>query len=596
MEKKTIKIFSFFVISLFLIIPFSANATITWTETRPAGDVNKNWGITKFDNDGTNIIAGINTGRLYTSSDSGAIWTERQPAGNADKVWYASDIDSDGSNLFAVGLDTSTWLGRLYVSTDYGINWEDRQPTGVSDQWWNSVASDSDGSNLIAGAGGGRLYISANSGVSWVERQPAGNADKVWTVASNSDGSRLVAAVDRGRLYTSSNGGVDWVERQPAGANNYRWATLATDEDGSFIIAGSFLESGAGGRLYISTDSGATWTESRPLGDTQQGWSDVAVDSDGSTVILKNNVKRLYISIDSGTTWVETQPAGDFDRNWYDLDVTSDGSKFLACVSSASNGRIYIGSSASIPIVPTTPVVSDITTTSATLSWTDASSDETSFTVDTSTDNVTYTNFGSASADATSLSVTGLIPSTQYWFRVAAVNTAGTSSYATSSTFTTSAEPVAVVETPAVSVNSSGSRMSRSQLERILAPSASTTVYLNSLNNANTIIQPISTSTTPYNFTKNLKIRDTDEQVRKLQQYLNNYKITQSGTTTYPFKVSNMGPGSAGNETKYFGLATFKALVKFQEFFKEQILAIYGLIRGTGYFGPATRKVMNGVR
>ena len=44
------------------------------------------------DDDGSNLIAGVYGGRLYTSSDSGANWTERQPVGNADKDWYIEDM------------------------------------------------------------------------------------------------------------------------------------------------------------------------------------------------------------------------------------------------------------------------------------------------------------------------------------------------------------------------------------------------------------------------------------------------------------------------------------------------------------------------
>jgi len=143
--------------------------------------------------------------------------------------------------------------------------------------------------------------------------------------------------------------------------------------------------------------------------------------------------------------------------------------------------------------------------------------------------------------------------------------------------------------------------MSRSQLERILAPSTTTTAYLNSLPPDNhyqtTITQPNTTGTsTPFIFLKNLKIRDTDEQVRKLQQFLNNYTLysTTTATSSYPFRVSTTGPGSPNNETTYFGLATYYALIKFQEYYKDRILTPYGLNKGTGFFGPATRKAVNG--
>jgi hypothetical protein len=39
---------------------------INWTERRPAGDANKNWYGVSSDSDGSNLIAGVYGGRLYT--------------------------------------------------------------------------------------------------------------------------------------------------------------------------------------------------------------------------------------------------------------------------------------------------------------------------------------------------------------------------------------------------------------------------------------------------------------------------------------------------------------------------------------------------
>ncbi|MBU4223679.1 hypothetical protein KJ934_00355, partial [Patescibacteria group bacterium] len=61
--------------------------------------------------------------------------------------------DSDGSNLIAC-VDA----GRIYTSSDFGAIWKETGNWGV-EQAWISVASDSDGSNLIACVYGGRLFI-----------------------------------------------------------------------------------------------------------------------------------------------------------------------------------------------------------------------------------------------------------------------------------------------------------------------------------------------------------------------------------------------------------------------------------------------------
>ncbi|MGB9115097.1 peptidoglycan-binding protein [Bradyrhizobium sp.] len=75
-------------------------------------------------------------------------------------------------------------------------------------------------------------------------------------------------------------------------------------------------------------------------------------------------------------------------------------------------------------------------------------------------------------------------------------------------------------------------------------------------------------------FLKNHQLYDRGEDIRSLQQFFN----------THDFIVAHSGPGSPGNETSFFGLATFQALNAFQ--------SAHGL-PSTGYFGPLTRAVIN---
>lgn len=75
-------------------------------------------------------------------------------------------------------------------------------------------------------------------------------------------------------------------------------------------------------------------------------------------------------------------------------------------------------------------------------------------------------------------------------------------------------------------------------------------------------------------FTRYLNVGVVGDDVKSLQQYLNEKNFT----------IASAGPGAPGNETNFFGGLTKNALIRFQ--------ASVGL-PATGYFGPMTQGVVN---
>ncbi len=167
---------------------------------------------------------------------------------------------------------------------------------------------------------------------------------------------------------------------------------------------------------------------------------------------------------------------------------------------------------------------------------------------------------------------------TVYHYAAYAINSAGTST-AGDSSFTTSGCPVASSPSPGVSISSGGGSISPAALAAILAPSASTTAYLYSLQVPGCpkgyVCIPTTKATTTDLFVRNLWLGSVVADVKALQVYLN----------THSFTLISTGAGSPGHETGFFGQLTKTALIRFQR--------AYG-IPATGFFGPITRTYMNG--
>jgi photosystem II stability/assembly factor-like uncharacterized protein len=75
-------------------------------------DLNRDWISVASSADGTKLIAAVNNGQLYTSTDSGVNWTPRMT--DLNRPWWSVASSEDGGKLVAV----VTLGGQIYTS-DY---------------------------------------------------------------------------------------------------------------------------------------------------------------------------------------------------------------------------------------------------------------------------------------------------------------------------------------------------------------------------------------------------------------------------------------------------------------------------------------------
>ena len=73
-----------------------------------------------------------------------------------------------------------------------------------------------------------------------------------------------------------------------------------------------------------------------------------------------------------------------------------------------------------VPTQPTNMTFNSVTPTSLNVGWTDNATNELGFLISRSVDGINFTSVGSAAANATSFSDSGLLPSTNYTYRVQA--------------------------------------------------------------------------------------------------------------------------------------------------------------------------------
>ena len=530
--------------------------TTTWTSRTSAGETLV-WSDIAW-SPSLGIFAAVAQGGVspVMTSPDGITWTARSSS-NDSNVWVSIEW-SPTLNLFVAVSFNGT--NRVMTSPD-GITWTGHASATETNNWRSVVWSPA--LNLfvaVASAGTNRVMTSPD-GITWTARASATETN-AWIYVTWSSDLNLFAAVATGgtnRVMTSPDG-ITWTARASATETNVWRSVVWGGGTANVFVA----VSSTGTNRVMTSPDGITWTARTPSDDTN-GWNDVTWSPALNVFIAVavSGTNRVMSSVD-GITWVG-MPSADETNQWASTAWSSTLGYFAAVSASGTNRAM----TSAMPVV--SPTVITTTPTQLSLTSQTLAGNVTATGGATVTDRgfeyglttsygTTVSESGSFSTGAYTLTATGLICSTPYFYRAYATNSIGTSYGA--------ATPFTVTECPSSGGGTgSGGRPPDLVVVSTESPAA-----------------PIS-SGSAFQFTKPLKLGMTDIDVFVLQQFLN----------THDIQVSETGAGSRGHETSYYGAKTALAVKKFQELHADTVLLPLGLTKSTGIFGVMTMKAVNAI-
>ncbi len=214
---------------------------ITWTAI--------NNGITDFDisklykDSQNNYYAGTLSGKVFKSTNSGALWTEIYSSINNP----INSIFTDGNSIYL-----STAVLGILKSTNNSVTWTEKN----SNLYLPSVNSldFSDNNEIYAASYYGFLYSSDN-GLSWERRNSSLPSPRISSVFK-SDGGDLLAGVHGIGIYRSSDEGISW-QSSNTGIDPGGIFTRIEKSPNGFIFAASIPGFSVDTmKLYRSSDNG----------------------------------------------------------------------------------------------------------------------------------------------------------------------------------------------------------------------------------------------------------------------------------------------------------------------------------------------------
>jgi hypothetical protein len=563
----------------------SADGNASWTQIATVAAPTLSYSDTSL-SDGTTRYYRVNAVNCYDSAN---------PSSNANATTAAAVVPNAPSNVFvnpAFATNASlrvAWEDNSGNETGFEIDrriaddqlqygsWSNIATVGANTTSYTNTglteASLYDYRVRAVNATGNSAYGTGNTTFGWTNP----NAPSNFTVTSSTSSSVSLSWTDNSTRNTSYllqyklSGNSFWTNATSPGAN----ATSATisgltpDRTYNFRIAAergavatsSFIETSGSTLAAIpappTAPTGVSASASTTAVAVTVTWTDASSDENGfyiyrntsntttGATLLNSTGAGVQSYTDNATNSGASAPAaGTTYYYWVSSFKSFDESTKTAASQNSSGGVSTLG----IPAAPSGFTATSSFADSVSLAWTDASSTETGFDIEVSTNaGSTYSSVTTTAADAVSYSHTGRTESTAYLYRIRATNSAGSSSWVVASSVTTPAAVQSFTATAASSTQINLSWTDKSGVETGFRIERSTdnsnwSLVTTTAASATSFSNTGLTASTLYYY----RIRSDSYNGTNNSAWYSANATTQSGTSTYNVEYLVIAGGGSG--------------------------------------------------
>lgn len=343
--------------------------------------------------------------------------------GSMDKNFYA--VSSAGELLWkyntgasidcspTIGIDETIYFGNnngtFYAfNPDGSLKWQ--YATGGRTITCSPVIGTDD--SIYVGTWNNQLFAFTPDGTVRTQFAQAKSVND--SLAMAKDGTIYAGASDNYLYAYTDNGAVKW--KYKIGDPNNIWPKITSSP--AIGMDGTIYIGSADGILYAVKPDGTRKWEFTAGGSID---SSAAIGADGTIYVGSTDNKMYALNPTDGTV------------RWQ----YATGNKIYSSPAIAPDGTLYFGSNdcsfyaidSLLPSMPTQLAGTVKSATEVSLSWRDNASNESGYKIERRTANGSYAEVGTAAANSTSFTNSGLTVGTLYTYRVMAYNSAGNSPY-----------------------------------------------------------------------------------------------------------------------------------------------------------------------